>query len=158
MVRFDRNIPPGGEGLISLKINLKDMDPGAVQRSARIYTNDPINSTALLTVKAFVKAPIHVSPKKVNLIGDEGSIITESVTITANEEIPLELEPQNLYFTEMVTYQLEVIEQGKIFKINFTNLPNAQGSFKGVLILKTNYPEKPEIYISIAGDFQNKTR
>ena len=156
MVRFDRIIPPGGRGNISLKVNLTGLS-GAIQKSARVYTNDPSSSSELLAIKAFVKVPIKISPQQVNLTGDEGSIINRSVIITANEEKSLELEPLNFSFNEMVTYQLEVIEKGKKFKVNFKTLPEAEGTFKGSLILKTNYPEKPEIRIHIKANIKKNS-
>jgi hypothetical protein len=154
---FDRVISPSGEGKINLKVDLKGSNPGPLVKTVTVYTNDPANSKFILTVKAFVRVPIQLSTQKVNLTGSEGSIISRSVKITANEERPLEIESHYLMLTKMVTYQLKVIEEGKIIQIDLTNLPNARGSFKGVLVLKTNYPEKPEIYIPIAGNFKKKT-
>jgi hypothetical protein len=155
VVHFDRIIPPGGKGTVSLKVNLAGLK-GDIKKSARIYTNDPTNSTGTLAIKAFVRIPIEVSTQRINLSGNKGTIISRSVTITANGEKPLELEVKNLYFTKMVTYQLDEIDPGKKFKVTLKNLPDAEGTIKGVLTLKTNYPEKPEITITITGKFQDK--
>ena len=130
MAHFDRAIPPGGEGKITLTVNTQGYH-GAINKRIRVYTNDKKNSLTRLTIKAFVKVSIRLSPRSVNLVGFEGQEIKQSVQIRANEEKPLKLEPVHL------------------FKVYFTNIPGPAGILRGVLRLKTNYPEKPAISISI---------
>lgn len=148
MIRFDGTIPPGGEGKISLKINTKGLS-GNILKKAKVYTNDPKNSLVTLAVEAFIKVPVHIFPNRVYLHGNEGQIITKSLKITAKEEEPLKLEADHFNLTGKVAYQIEVVEPGKIFIINFKNIHTLAGTFQGVLKLKTNYPEKPEISIPI---------
>ena len=50
-------------------------------------------------------------------------------------------------------YAIETIIKGKEYKIQFTTLPTVKENFRGILKLKTNYPEKPQITISIYGRF-----
>jgi hypothetical protein len=107
-------------------------------------------------MKAFVKVPVLISPRYVSFRGYEGDVISLSVTIKAMEKKPLELEPAHFNLAERVTYNVEVIEPGKIYKIHFKNKPAPAGIFNGVLQLKTNYPEKSEITIPIRAKFRNK--
>jgi hypothetical protein len=48
------------------------------------------------------------------------------------------------------------VEQGRIFKVNFHYTPVEGDNLRGALILKTNYPEKPEISIPINARFKKK--
>jgi len=48
-----------------------------------------------------------------------------------------------------VTYRIEEVEPGRIFRVHFTSIPGPSGNYRGILKLKTNYPEKPEITIRI---------
>ena len=148
MAHFDRAIPPGGEGKITLTVNTQGYH-GAINKRIRVYTNDKKNSLTRLTIKAFVKVSIRLSPRSVNLVGFEGQEIKQSVQIRANEEKPLKLEPVHFNLSEKVTYRIEEIEEGRLFKVYFTNIPGPAGILRGVLRLKTNYPEKPAISISI---------
>jgi hypothetical protein len=156
VVQFDRTIPPGGEGKIELKVNTEGYS-GTINKEVTAYTNDPKNSIVTLTLKANIKLSIQINPKNLYFNNDEGNVITKSVIITANEERPLELEPTQFTIGERVTYKIEVMEQGRIFKVNFEYTPIEGDNLKGALILKTNYPEKPEITIPINVRFQKKT-
>jgi len=156
VVQFDRTIPPGGEGKIELKVNTEGLS-GTIKKEVKAYTNDPKNSIVTLTLKANIKLSILINPKSLYLNSDEGNVITKSVIITANEERPLEIEPTQFNIAERVTYNIEVMEKGRIFKVNFEYTPIEGDNFKGALILKTNYPEKPEISIPLNAKFQKKT-
>jgi len=129
---------------------------GKIKKTTKVYTNDPINSVETLTITAFVKVHVNISPKQVNFYGYEGQVMTRHIKITANEERSLKLEPIYFDLTEKVTYQIEVIEPGKKFEIHFKNVPSPAGNFKGLFRLKTNYPEKPEISIQVTGKFRKK--
>jgi hypothetical protein len=156
VVQFDRTVPPGGKGIIELKVDTKGLS-GTIKYEAKVYSNDPKNSIVILTLKAYVKLSIQINPKRLNLNVNQGNIITQSVIITSNEERPLEIQPSQFKISERVTYDIEVMEQGRIFKVNFKYTPVEGDNFKGALILKTNYPEKPEISIPINVIFKKKT-
>jgi hypothetical protein len=154
VVNYDKTILPGGEGKISVKIDTSSYGQGDLKKTVKVYTNDTKNSLVTLTVKASIKVYINISPKSVILSGLEGNVISKSVTITGNGDKPLSLEPEIFSLEQKVTYQIETVEEGKIYKIHFKNAPEATGSINGVLILKTSYPEKPEISIPIRARFR----
>ncbi|MBW1888529.1 MAG: hypothetical protein JRI52_09300, partial [Deltaproteobacteria bacterium] len=82
MARYDKAVPPGGEGKITLRVSTKGYQ-GSIRKSARVYTNDPVNNVATLRLKAFIKASIHLSSRYVYLVGSENQSITEVVDIRA---------------------------------------------------------------------------
>ena len=49
MVRFDKTIPPGGEGKIVISVGAKSCSRGAMKQNL-VITNDPMNSAFTLTV------------------------------------------------------------------------------------------------------------
>jgi len=150
---FDRTIPPGGEGKITLRVNTSGYQ-GEIRKRARVYTNDPSNKVEVLSIKAFVKTPIYLSTRYVAFKGLAGRKITKTVRIRAEGNKPLKLEPSHFDLSKKVTYRIEEVEAGRIFKVHFTSIPGPAGIYQGVLKLKTNYPEKPEITIRIMGKFQ----
>ena len=129
---------------------------GPILKTARVYNNDPEKSVEILNIKAIIKIPIDFTPKKINLNGFQGDIITETLTITSQEEEAMEVEPVSFDLAEKIEYQIEEIEKGKVFKINFRNIPDLLGYFKGTMKLKTNYPDKPEIFIPVRANFRKK--
>lgn len=153
MAHFDRTIPPGGEGKITLKVDTSGYQ-GAIRKKAKVYTNDPRNNVEVLTIRAFVKVPIHLSPRYVYLRGLAGQKITKTVRVRAQGDKPLKLEPSSFDLSTKVTYRIEEVEPGLVFKVHFTTIPGPAETYRGVLKLKTNYPEKPEITIRIRGKFR----
>jgi hypothetical protein len=147
---FDRAIPPGGEGRITLKVNTRGYD-GRIHKSARVSTNEPGLKAVNVAVKAFIKPSIFLSRPYVNLSGPEGQSVTKSVEIKAGLEEPLRLEPAGFNLEGKVSYSIEEIEKGRRFKVRFSNTSDRTGSYTGFLKLKTNYFEKPEIFIRIRG-------
>jgi hypothetical protein len=154
VAHFDRAVPPGGEGEISLKLKTKGYE-GKVRKSARVYTNDPIRQMETITMEAFIRPPILISPKSVFLQGRATETLTKSVEITGDLAKALKIEPVNFSLKERVEYSIEEISPGKRYRIMFTSIPNAGNHYQGVLRLKTNYPEKPDLTIFVRGWFVN---
>jgi len=152
---FDRAIPPGGEGKITLAVRTKGYQ-GEIQKSARVYTNDPHHSTLELGIVAIVTVPIHIYPKYVYLQGETGHLITRTVVITAEKNDSLRLVPNYFNLDKQIDYKIEEADAGKVFRIHFTSIPKAAGNYKGILKLKTNYPDKPEIDIPITARFREQ--
>jgi hypothetical protein len=120
---------------------------------AEVTTNDPNIKIFSLRLRAFVNAPIWISPHSAELSGTIGESVTKSIEIKAGLEKPLSLEPSKFNLEGKATYKIEEIEKEKIFKVHITNVPGAASYFRGYLKLKTNYSEKPAILIKIKGKF-----
>ena len=154
MAQFDRTIPPGGEGKITLKLDTAGYE-GTVRKTARVYSNDPTKQVDTLSVSAYVKTPIHVSPKLVFLQGKTEETVSKTVEISGELEKPLKIEPIEFSLDRLLTYKIDEVKAGKLYQVHFTSLPNVGNYYQGTLRLKTNYPEKPEIAIYVRGRFGN---
>ncbi len=148
MASYDRTIPPGGEGKITLVVNTKGYQ-GSIYNTAVVYTNDPVHERFNIGIRSFVVVPIMLKPRYVMFRGVQGRQSSSSIEITSGLEEPLELEPAESNLGGKLTYRLEELEKGRRFKVYFTNLPDAAGSFRGYLNFKTNYEEMPVINIRI---------
>lgn len=152
MAHYDRVIPPGGEGRISLKINTRGYR-GNVSKRARIYTNEPGNRYQAVGIKVFVKVPIHVTSRHLYLRGPADRKVMAAVTVKGDGSKDLRLKETEFTLNQKVTYAIQEIEAGKLYRINFTRLPGEVGVYRGVLKLKTTYPEKPELTIRLTAQF-----
>ncbi|MFC1884212.1 hypothetical protein ACFL2O_05530 [Thermodesulfobacteriota bacterium] len=85
-----------------------------------------------------------------------GKKVTRVVEIVGMLGKPLALEPVEFNLPEDVVYSIEEVEEGKKFRIHFTNVPGKPHSFRGRLKLKTNYPEKSQIILKIRGRIEDK--
>jgi hypothetical protein len=152
VANFDPAVPPGGEGKITLKVDTKGYQ-GKLRKSARVKTNDPKNQTILLVVKATVKVPINVSSRYVQLYGKGDKEVQKTINIVAELNKPLNLTVIEFTPKDKLKYAIETVQKGKKYRIRFTSIPGIKENFRGVLKLKTNYSEKPEIRVVIRGRF-----
>lgn len=106
-----------------------------------------------LILKANVKPLFTVSPRHVVIYFKDNEIITREVEIKTDLPRPLILTPKQFSLGGKINYRLDEIEQGKKFRISFSNIPGQVGKFRGVLKLQTNYPEKPEIAVLILAQY-----
>jgi hypothetical protein len=151
---YDRSIPPGGEGKITLKLNTTGYE-GKVRKAARVYTNDPKTPQEILVIDALVKTPIMVSDKMVFLQGTTQETITRSIDIKGELNKPLKLEPVDYTLDKKVKFNIEEVTKGKHYRVTFTSIPNVGNYYQGLLKLRTSYPEKPELVIHVRGKFLN---
>jgi len=151
-VNYDKTIAPGQTGSVTLKVNIRGRT-GSIEKTARVYSNDPRNSETTLSIKAFIKESIRVSSKNVRFKGEEGSVQTLSVDIIAQEQKPLSIKPGVFSLQEKMTYSIAETEKGREFKVIFKNMPQPAGRFSGYLNLMTNYDDNPEIKITISCSF-----
>jgi len=114
-----------------------------------VYSNDPHQKVAILNVRAFVKEPITLSHRHVGIEAPPDGIITKTVMVRAEGVDPLTLEPIRFNLEKHLTYRIEEVEPGTLFKIHFTTIPGPAGNYWGLLKLKTNYPEWPGISIRV---------
>ncbi len=154
MAHFDRTIPPGGEGRITLKVDTSGYE-GNLRKTAKVYTNDLSNQGETVTVSAFVKVPIALSSKLIYLHGKAAEAVGRTVEIKGELDKPLKIEPVEFNLTNKLTYKIDEVKAGKVYQVHFMTIPNTGDSFQGILKFKTNYPEKPEIAIYIRGRFSN---
>jgi hypothetical protein len=122
---------------------------GEIRKRARIFTNDPERGIETVEIEAFVKVPVSISPKSMSLIGPADRSVSRTVTVKAGEKRPLTIEEAEFNLAAKVTYAIEEVEVGRFYRIRFTTIPGPPGTFHGVLRLKTNYPERPQIVIPI---------
>jgi hypothetical protein len=73
------------------------------------------------------------------------------VEVRAELDRALKLTPVQFDLSEKLSFKILEIEKGRKFRIRFTSIPGPAQAYDGVLKLKTNYPEKPEIILKIRG-------
>lgn len=102
-------------------------------------------------VKITVEPLIYMSPKSVILNLEAGKRVSQFVTIRAGTDKPLHLTPGEFSLNGKVTYEIQEVEKGREWDIEFTALGETVENFHGFLKLKTSYPERPDIAIIITG-------
>jgi hypothetical protein len=150
VARFDRVIPPGGEGTITLAVETTD-DQGNVGKAAVVTTNDPIHPQVAIQMSGNVWAPVFLAPMFAEVTGIRGQQIDSTVRLFAQKEVPLILDVASISVPDNVTVALNMLEKEKVYELHVISNIQSEGRFKGEVRLSTNYPEKPEITVPIVG-------
>ena len=89
MASYPRQIPAGGEGKISIKVNTSGYGGRTLKKSIEVFTNDPANSHITLGMMGNVARFASLKPTFARLVGEVGTDIKKSITITRKRIIRL---------------------------------------------------------------------
>ena len=151
MSRFDRVIPPGGEGKVTLNVDLKGFQ-GKVWKDATIISNDLRQPSFQIMLQGKVRPHIELRP---------GSFVQFSPAVQSVEEKTVDLVATGQDFKvlkienslkEKISVQLETIIPGKHYRLKIVNLQR-EGSYAGLIKCSTDHPKKPEVQIRISAHF-----
>jgi hypothetical protein len=150
VARFDRTIPPGGEGTITLEVNTKKKQ-GNIHQTARVFSNDPKNSELTIGMKGNVWTPIYLSPKYARLTGVLGEKTKTTIRLKSQKQEPLTLKLVSVSIPDKVDVELKETEKGRTWELRVDNKVRQQENYSGQIKLTTNYPDKPELTVRISG-------
>jgi hypothetical protein len=153
VARFDRTIPPGGEGKITLEVHTKTFQ-GNMHKTARVTSNDPKNPQLTIGMKGKIWAPVNLNPKYARLVGTLGEEIETVVQLRGEKEEPLTLKVASVSIPDKVAVKLNEVEKGRSYQLKIRNKVDEQTRYSGQVKLTSNYPEKPGIVIRISGDIR----
>ena len=145
-------IPPGGEGKIELKVNLKGFH-GNVQKSASVFSNDPKNPRVNLVMKGKIRTLIETQPgNTVFFQGQAGQLGDKTINIiTASKPFQITKVESNL--DDKIAYEVKTVEAGKQYRLDVKNRAK-EGTYRGFIKIYTDMVQKPEILIRVAGNIE----
>lgn len=150
MAHFDKAIPPGGEGKITLKLNLKGYQ-GIIKKTATVFSNDPARSRMVLTMQGKVKSLIDVRPTaSVSFRGLPDQLQESTIDIVGTTPQAFQIIKTESTLDQKVKYELATVEEGKHYRLKISNLLK-QGNYNGIIKCVTDLPQKPEVIVRITG-------
>jgi hypothetical protein len=150
VARFDRVIPPGGEGKIVLQVTTKGLQ-GKTNKTARVMSNDPKKPTVTIGMTGKIWVPIHLRPTYARLTGIMGDTIKTTVQVRGEKEEPLVIKVASVSIPEKVAVELNEVDKGRRYHLMIRNKVDKAMSYRGQVTLTTNYPEKPQLVVKITG-------
>ena len=151
MTRFDRVVPPGGEGKITLRVDLKGYQ-GRVVKNATVISNDPRQPTAPLTLLGTVRPFIEIRPGTfVQFYSGAEASAEKTVDLTAVDRDFQILKVENGLAGKIDT-RLETVAAGRHYRLKMINRQK-EGDYFGLIKLATDHPQKTEIQIQVSGRF-----
>ncbi len=148
MAHFDRAIPPGGEGKVTLKVNLKGFQ-GKISKAATIYSNDPQTPEFTVKVEGTVQPLIEVKPSA-NVIFRGMSDQLSEMVVELSGVNPFHISDIQSDSGENFSYKLDTIEEGKTYKL-IVNNKCKRGNYAGFIKLVTDQVRKPDVLIRVNG-------
>ena len=153
MARFDRTIPPGGEGQITLELRTAGYR-NKLHKTARVFSNDPKHPKVIIGLKGKIWVPIDVKPRYARLTGTKGSLIEKVLKLRGNKKEQLVVKLASVSIPDKVDVSIQENKKDRTFELKVKNKVNQKARYTGELRLTTNYPEKPELVIKIKGDIR----
>lgn len=150
MARYDRTIPPGEKGTITLELRTKNYKE-KIHKTARVISNDPKTPEMTIAITGKPWVPIHISTERVTLRGMLGEEIANTVRVKGQKEKPLELRDISVSIPNKVAVQMhKKIEDGS-YLLALKNKLTKEGFYTGEVRIATNYSDQPEIRIRVMG-------
>jgi len=114
--KYDREIPPGGKGGITLKMRTRGFTH-RTQKRTTVTTNDPNNPRFFLTMGGDIKPLLKVEPSYFQAEGLKGETVTATVKLIRQVDKPIQIVEIKPMGTIKVTYDLKEIVKGKEYEL-----------------------------------------
>jgi hypothetical protein len=149
-VDFDPTIPPGGEGKITLKLNLKGYQ-GDVKKTATVFSNDPQSGKLILVMQGKVKSLIEVRPTAIITFRGLADQLHDNVLdIAATPPHKFQIQKTETNLEGKIAFEVETVQAGTQYKLKVSN-QSKQGNYSGFIKVYTDLPQKPDLVIRVSG-------
>lgn len=128
MARYDRVIPPGGTGNVTLKIDSSSVR-GEFEKKAIVWSNDPDRISVALYLKGEVKAHISLEPGGyISIIGVKGEAPLGHVEIINHHESPVKIIGVDNDLPDRVRWRIEEIKPGFVYRLEVEDISKNGGT------------------------------
>ena len=156
MARYDRVIPPGGMGNITVTIDSGKVR-GDFRKKAIIWSNDLQRMSVALYLEGKVKPHISLKPGGyLSLWGIKGRVPSEHLEIINNHDKPLKINCIESDLKDHVRWTLKEVKSGYVYRLEVVDISKTTGDYTGHLYVRTDNPLKPELVIIINGHVSEK--
>ena len=153
MASYSRQIPPGGEGNVTVKVNTSGYGGRKLSKKITVHTNQTNKPHLNLRVSGMVETFAKITPRYLKLAGVAGNTIEASTTIVPTDKYPFRIVSARARDGKHIEYQLDdfASSSGRGYILKVTNTKVTQGSYSDQIFLKTDSSIQPEIKISLYG-------
>ena len=146
---YDRDIPPGGQGQISLTIKpytvLRDF-----LKKATVKLNDPARPELELTLKGYVQPIIEIQPSHIiRLRGAVNDDLRGEVRFISHLPQPWEIIRYVNSMPGVIEVNLKAEKPGKIYVLEVKNIRREAGHYGGTIELMTSSKERPRLLVRV---------
>jgi hypothetical protein len=149
VVRYDRIIPPGGVGQVTLQVNTTGYR-GKITKSARVTSNDPAQRKSKIYLAMNVRSYLVVEPgTKIVLRGTVGEDVRRVVRIRPVDDQPLEITKVQSNLGSAIDYKLNRKDESNQYELEVVSKATERKTASGFITLHTNHPKKKVVKLSV---------
>jgi hypothetical protein len=157
VAHYDRVIPPGGTGKITLQIQPFSV-VHAFTKKTYVRFNAPDFSSVTLRLTGNAQKSIEIEPSHiVRFRGAPGTNLTAEVRLTSNLPFPWEITRVENFSPDKFDVHLKTDRPGKVYTLEVRNKTLDEGHYVGMVQLFTNVVHKPKIVIRVIADLYPET-
>lgn len=150
--RYDRTIPPGGQGEINLSIK-----PYSVMRQfrkeTRIFSNDREHAEFSLVLTGTAKPFIEIQPSHIiRLRGAPGDNLQGQVRFTSHLPGPFKITDYHTNIPDKIEVNLKAVEADRVYVLEVKNKSQNSGPYAGLVELNTTSKERPRLIVRVFGE------
>ncbi len=159
-VSYTRQIPPGGEGKITIKVDTSGYGGRTITKRITVKTNDPKQPIHYLIVAGNIERFVTLVPKRVSLRGYEGKQMVSTVKIIPEEKYPFKIVGSEALFGNNIRFKIEATKTSKRteYVLTVENLKKDKGRYYDTISLKTDSKIRPLIKVRVNGYILAKDR
>jgi hypothetical protein len=149
---FDKTIPPGGQGNITLTIK-----PFSVihkfKKESKVSLNDPDQPLVLLTLTGVAQPFIEIQPSHiVRLRGAPGDQLQGQVRFTSHLPGPFQITHYRTTIPDKIDVTLKAEVPDKVYVLTVRNKGQQSGSYAGLIELFTTSKQRPRLIVRVFGE------
>ncbi len=124
-----------------------------LKKSIAVFTDDPVASRITLTISGNIVNFAKIKPKYVRLVGNAGTDIKTTITITREEAYPFSIVEAKARNGKDISIDIKEFENtdGKGYTLTIENKKKIVGRYADTVVLKTDSKVKPIITIPVYG-------
>jgi hypothetical protein len=153
VAKYDKVIPPGGTGKVTLQIQPFSVLHGFKKKTyVRFNSSDPSSVNLVLTgnaQKSIAIEPSHI----IRFRGTPKDDLTGQIKLTSSLPFPMEITKVENFQPDKFEATLKTEKPGKVYVLEVRNKYLEDGHYAGMIQLFTNVVHKPKIVIRVIADF-----
>ena len=124
-----------------------------------MFTNDPNQSRATLTISGNVLDFAKMEPKYARLVGQAGTDIKKAITITREKAYPFKILKANARNGKDIAFEIKEFTRSGAdgYIVTIANTRTAAGRYADTVILSTDSQIKPTISVPVYGQILTAT-
>ena len=144
-------IPPGGEGKLTVTLKTQNFGGKPLAKNVKIFTNDPKTPVVQVYLTGRVERVIEIEPKRLVLMGYVDEELEQTATILAEEKYRFKITEAKARSGKNIAFTLEELRKdGRSgYLLTVTNLKEAPGQFYDTLLFTTDSKLTPRFFLRV---------